>query len=89
MGDVTSEKWTNGWEIRRYAGELDEVVGQGFFHLEQMSDTHWWMALYDTHGNEIAINLTTTRATIRGHAELECDLTKPLKKDAKLAASGS
>lgn len=26
-------------------GSLDELVGSGFVHLEQMSANHWWMAL--------------------------------------------
>ena len=30
-------------------GSLDEVVGVGEFHLEQMDDGHWWMQLGDVH----------------------------------------
>ena len=26
-------------------GSLDELVGHGRFHLEQMDTNHWWMAL--------------------------------------------
>lgn len=49
---------------------LDEVVlerdGECLFHLEQLSDTNWWMAVHDG-GQTVYINLTTRRATIRGH----------------------
>ena len=30
-------------------GTLDEVIGRGQFHLEQMDDGHWWMLLGNTH----------------------------------------
>lgn len=26
-------------------GSLDEVIGTGIFHLEQMDNNHWWMQL--------------------------------------------
>ena len=51
-------------------GGLDEVLlyvdGRCLFHLEQMSDTHWWMALGEPEGQYVHVNLTTRRATIRG-----------------------
>lgn len=31
--------------IRESDGALDEIVGTGPFHLEQMDDNHWWMLL--------------------------------------------
>ena len=33
-------------EVRRHNGMVDEIVGTGHFHLEQMSDGNWWFALY-------------------------------------------
>jgi hypothetical protein len=30
-------------------GKLDEVVGNGAFHLEQMDRDHWWMYLDGVH----------------------------------------
>jgi hypothetical protein len=38
-------------------GLLDEIVGAGLFHLEQMSDSHWWMSLDTEHG-QVTVNLT-------------------------------
>ena len=56
-------------DIRLIEGKLDEVVlerdGECLFHLEQMSDQDWWMAIRD--GQRIVhINLTTKRAKISG-----------------------
>ena len=42
-------------------GTLDEVVGRGQFHLEQMGSGHWWMQL----GPHI-VNLSA-RGKIRAH----------------------
>ena len=45
-------------EIRRYAdGSVDEIVAYGpdghcWFHLEQMSDQCWWMAIYPPSGDD-------------------------------------
>lgn len=39
-------------EVRRNSdGTLDEIVGHGFFHLEQMADDSWWMRLTTVHGD--------------------------------------
>ena len=35
-------------------GSLDEVVGVGRFHLEQMGDAHWWMQIGDCHIDLVA-----------------------------------
>ena len=32
-------------------GSLDEVVGIGSFHLEQMDNNHWWLRLESATGS--------------------------------------
>ena len=60
-----------GPEIRRNAdGSLDEVVARGDFHLEQMSATHWWMAINYDGERRICVNLQS-KATIKAFAEDE------------------
>lgn len=54
-------------------GSLDEVVAQGIFHLEQMSDNHWWMAVYLPDGRAIHVNLFTPRATVKADWRIESD----------------
>jgi len=57
-------------EIRNKGGSLDEVFAEGCtFHLEQMSATHWWMAV-ECGGKRVHINLHS-RATIKASAETE------------------
>lgn len=59
-------------EIRRNEdGTLDEVVATGQYHLEQMSATHWWMAVQYP-GGRVTVNLHS-KATIKGYAEIEPD----------------
>lgn len=36
-------------------GSLDELVGSGAFHLEQMGDNHWWMSLTGPGGEEVHV----------------------------------
>jgi len=55
-------------EVRFQGGELDEVVGFGHFHLEQMTDTHWWMEFDDAHGRRAAVHLQS-RGRIRSFVE--------------------
>lgn len=44
-------------EVRNNScGTLDEVVGTGFFHLEQMDDTCWWMSL-SSRGQSVVVYL--------------------------------
>ena len=50
-------------------GTLDEVVGIGAFHLEQMSDGHWWMSIANSAG-QVTVSLTT-RGTIKATYEAE------------------
>ncbi len=38
-------------EIRLREGKLDEVVGVGYYHLEQMTPTHWGIAFDEVHVN--------------------------------------
>ncbi len=39
-------------------GALDEVVGEGKFHLEQMSATHWWMC-FESANRGVHVNLNS------------------------------
>jgi len=61
-------------DIREYDGELDEIVftrdGKCLFHLEQMSDQYWWMAIYDGE-RTVHIDLMTKRAVIHGSVRKE------------------
>ncbi len=50
-------------------GSLDELVGVGHFHLEQMSATHWWMLL-ETEVGCVHVNLQS-KATIKAYFEKE------------------
>lgn len=52
-------------------GTLDEVVGTGQFHLEQMSPKHWWMALEYGSGR-VCVNFNS-KTKIRAFAENEPD----------------
>lgn len=49
-------------------GALDEVVGHGPYHLEQMSDGHWWMRFEDAGGAYADVNLTA-RGKIKATVE--------------------
>jgi hypothetical protein len=52
-------------------GSLDEVVIEDCtFHLEQMSDGHWWIGIYQKDKPDIHINLSTKRgAKIRANMQ--------------------
>lgn len=39
-------------------GNLDEIIGKGNFHLEQMDDGHWWMRFENDSGQSVDVNLT-------------------------------
>lgn len=46
---------------RNEDGTLDEVVADGcYFHLEQMSDSAWWLVV-DSGGVAVSVNLFTKR----------------------------
>jgi hypothetical protein len=50
-------------EVRLKDGKLDEIVvvnkeGDCVFHLEQMTDNHWWLAAYDQ-DHEVHVDLTS------------------------------
>lgn len=51
-------------------GALDEIVGAGTFHLEQMDANHWWMLLTDANGNAVHVHLTA-RGAIKANFERE------------------
>ena len=49
-------------EIRRNEdGTIDEIVGFGYFHLEQMDDGLWSLIVDTLDGHRILINLHTKR----------------------------
>ena len=54
-------KYANGphMEIRMPGGELDEIVGYGAFHVEQMDDDHWFFKLgtcgFHLHGKKVRL----------------------------------
>ena len=61
-------------------GTLDEVVGGLGVHLEQMSPTHWWLAIYDgSRDGRVTVNFHA-RGKITANVERE---------GATSAASGS
>ena len=51
----------------------DEAVGTGQFHIEQLDDNQWWMAVDDAHGCQLRIVLTA-RGRIRATMDIsgEC-----------------
>ncbi|HCN89491.1 MAG TPA: hypothetical protein DIT28_09995 [Oxalobacteraceae bacterium] len=49
-------------------GALDEVIGHGPYHLEQMDDGHWWMRFEDISGAYADVNLTA-RGKIKATVE--------------------
>jgi len=64
LGDMgMTEKVT---EIRRYDGELDEIVSSEvkFFHLEQMYSNHWWLRLDLTNGKSITVDFTANKGSV-------------------------
>lgn len=53
-------------EIRAPDDELDEIVGEGTLHLEQLGDGHWWFSFTDKKGHMIHCNLWGTGRKIKG-----------------------
>ncbi len=49
---------------------LDEIVGAGVFHLEQMDDNHWWLRLADGSGKVVTVHLFA-RGAIKARHEQE------------------
>lgn len=49
-------------------GTLDEIVGSGSFHLEQMSDGHWWLEFEDEQGSGVHVHLQS-KGKISAHVE--------------------
>ena len=63
---------TNAPEVRlNEDGTLDEVVGVGTFHLEQMDTNHWWLQIENAAGS-VSVWLEA-RGKIT--AAYECDAT--------------
>ncbi len=61
-----------GPSIRRDAdGALDEIVGAGAYHLEQMSASHWWVAFYTGVGDARVTVHLQSKAKIKAHAQEE------------------
>lgn len=52
------------------SGALDQIVGAGTFHLEQMDANHWWMLLTDANENAVHVHLTA-RGAIKANFERE------------------
>ena len=56
-------------QIRRNEdGALEEIVGEGHFHLEQLGDGAWWMRLR-TEDGDIDCVLYARRATIHANCQ--------------------
>lgn len=49
-------------------GTLDEIVGSGLFHLEQMHNNHWWMC-FESAGKRVDVNIWTKKAHITANVE--------------------
>lgn len=68
--------------------QLDEVVllvdGACLFHLEQMSDQHWWMGIGSPERQYVHVNLFTRRAIINGNCESEGTVKPQIMLDGKL-----
>ena len=66
-------------EIRRYPdGSVDEIVAYGpdgrcWFHLEQMDDSRWWMAIYPP-SREQGIGLSWVIHSASGRAVVKLTL---------------
>jgi len=43
-------------EVRLVDGAVDEVVGWGFLHVEQMSGGHWWIGFDTADGRLLHLN---------------------------------
>lgn len=53
--------------IREDEDGLDEVVGEGSFHLERMSDTEWWLGLETAEGQSVHVWISSKNG--RAHVE--------------------
>lgn len=62
-------------EVRYQNDALDEVVAYGCdFHLEQMSDTHWWFSIAGADGSEWHFWIGSRT----GQAKVDCRVTESL-----------
>jgi len=63
-----SDAWQPEPEVRlNDDGTLDEIVGTGWFHLEQMDHDHWWMC-FESAGKRVDVWLQSKKA-IKAHYE--------------------
>ena len=69
-------------------GTLDEVVGTGRLHLEQMDGNHWWMLFEDSSGAAVHVNLTA-RGKITAHFEREQHDPAPPGQEAMPSVIGA
>jgi hypothetical protein len=70
LGTSASERQQGGetLEVRlNDSGALDEIVGAGRFHIEQMDSGHWWMLLEDQQGAAVHVHLTAKGAIKASH----------------------
>lgn len=67
---------------------LDEVClyvdGRCVFHLEQMSETCWWMGVGDPDSQYVHVRLSTKRATISGDYEDQGEKPAVVMVDGKV-----
>lgn len=52
---------------------FDELVIDGWFHLEQMTDRKWWMAVYREDGTRVCINVHVGERGLARHVLIEED----------------
>lgn len=80
---MTTDDNNQACEVRRNDdGSLDEIVGSGRYHLEQMADDHWWMQL----GPHI-VHLMA-KGKITAITETEADDPAPLPREPQVSGGG-
>lgn len=42
---------------------FDELIVDNWFHIEQMDDAHWWMAISRSDGTQLVIDVTVDPET--------------------------
>lgn len=57
--------------VAGHPAKLSEKQTDLFFHLEQMSDSHWWMGITMKDGQTIHVNLHTKQAKIYANCEID------------------
>lgn len=64
-------------DVREVDGALDEVVGHGTFHLEQMDSNRWWLGLGDADRGGVFVNFTA-----RGKIKVTYERQSPVPERA-------